>query len=274
VNQGILATDLSSASYYLATAPLPPLTQSGQQFDSPFAAFGGAADNPATTYRGIMIVPGSEKVMGPDNNVTVDTTVNPHAPIPVTYYRISAVTSGPNDLAKKYAINGDPMDAARTYTRTAQLNYDLEFDLDNYRAPKLKFDLPTVRLDGAAGLPALPGSNADAANANELRVSFLWQNNYSRNNIGQPLNVDGNTTIGNLDDLLIKRPNPITGIIENVLKNPTGSTPRPEADVIRADYSTRSLVNIVMGARVFDSTSGTPQTAQVTDKIVVGNIAR
>jgi prepilin-type N-terminal cleavage/methylation domain-containing protein len=277
LNQGILGTDLSASNYYLATAPIPAFTNHGQAFDSPFVSMGGAADNPATSYRGIMIVPGSEKVMGPDNNITLDANNNP---VLTTYYRISTVTSAPGTLAKLAGVTpqkdteAGTLNAVRYYTRTAQLNYDLEFDLSNYRAPKLKFDEPGIALDNAAGLPALPLNDAAAANANELRVSFLWQNNYSRNTVGQPLNVDGNATIGNLDDPTVNQTNPITGVIQKVLKNPTQSAVRPEADVIRADYSTRSLVNVVMGARVYDSTTGTPQTAQITDKLVIGNIPR
>jgi prepilin-type N-terminal cleavage/methylation domain-containing protein len=276
VNQGILTADLSAPNYYLAMAPMPLLTSAGPSFDSPFNSIGGATD-PATpgTYRGILMVPGSEKVMGPDNNVTLDTSVNPASPVLVSYYRISSVTSGPGQLAKTVAASLPKDTNGRMYTRTAQLNYELQFDLDKYRAPVLKFDEPpTIALDDAAGLPALPASDPNAPNANELRVTYLWQNNYSRDNQGRPLNVDGNTTNGNLDDLLVQRTNPISGVIENVLKTVTQNAPRPEADVIRADYSTRSLVNIIMGARVYDTSAGTPQTAQFTDKIVVNNVAR
>jgi hypothetical protein len=52
------------------------------------------------------------------------------------------------------------------------------------------------------------------------------------------------------------------------------ATIRPEADVIKVNYSTRSLLNINMGVRVYDVATGRPQVVQVSDRVRLGNVGR
>jgi len=98
-------------------------------------------------------------------------------------------------------------------------------------------------------------NNAEADR--ELRVTYLWQNNYARKTTGEPIDVDGLS----IADLPTAQPGEQKAI-------------RPEADVVKVDYSTRSVINITLGARVYDSSTGQPQLIQVRDKVQVNNVGR
>ena len=143
------------------------------------------------------------------------------------------------------------------------MNYQLLTDLDYYRNPVLKFDenAGSSAGDDAAGLPAR--ALGDSRPQGELRVTYLWQNNFARDPAGRPINPQGEPTT--TEDISL--PGQAQG---QTVRNPK----RPEADVFKLDYNTRSLVNITVGARVYDISTGQPQTAQVGDKVTVGNIGR
>lgn len=223
-----------------------PLTGNvNQGYWSPFNAFGTAGGN--IDYRGIMMVPGSELVLGPES---VDTESAGNIQL-VSYYRIpSAVGS----LAKNAIVVGTGQQAH--YVWSTPMNYRLENDLGNFATPYLQFDQPATNPSDtrnlAAGIPARNNSDLPSL---QLQVTFLWQNNYARNQQGQPVNAQGEITTGNL-----------TGADRNRI--------RPEADVIKIDYATRSQMNATVGARVYDVSTKVPQTAQVTDRITVNNVAR
>ena len=255
-NQGILGTTLAYPAYYPATKPMAPFASAGASFASPFVTLGVSnADGSysgVTNFRGILIAPGTETVLAPDNNLTLDATGKL---IMNTYFRIPVTEA----LAKPTTVNtpnaanmGD-----RRYIRSGPLNYTLAQDIESYYpAPVLFFDeLPSISSpDTAAGLPAR-SSQDNSGPQGEVRVSYLWQNNYSRDQQGHPLNTSRV---------------PITS--GDAQKTAEGI--RPEADVIKLDYATRSSINVMLVPRVYDVSSGLPQSAQVNDKITVGNISR
>ena len=266
-DQGILGTTLSYPLYYPATKPLAPFAAAGTSYQSPFVTLGTAnADGTAANtnnFQGILLAPGTEIVLGPDNEISRDGTGTPITPIMNTYYRVPTLAT----LNKAASTNTpDPLDVTnRRYVRTTPLNYQLSQDLlDTFASPALIFDeKPSANTpDAAAGLPArvLP-AKALPQDANvpegELRVTYLWQDNYSRDRAGRPLNVARQSI------LLLKA---------NAAKS--AETIRAEADVIKLDYATRALINVLLGPRVYDTSTGQPQAAQVVDKIAAGNVAR
>lgn len=251
LNQGIGAIGLGTPIYYEATYPLSPTP--GTAYPSPFAPLLQATPPP---YAGLLIVPGTERVQGPDNNLSLEN--NGASVLLMTYYRVPATAS-----VSKYAnILGTPATPQRFYQWSGQMNYQLLTDLDYYRNPILKFDENAGRDgDDAAGLPAR--ALGDSRPQGELRVTYLWQNNFARDPAGRPINPQGEPTI--TEDISL--PGQAQG---QTIRNPK----RPEADVFKLDYNTRALINITVGARVYDISTGQPQTAQVGDKVTVGNIGR
>ena len=99
-----------------------------------------------------------------------------------------------------------------------------------------------------AGLPAKP--LAAPGPERDIQVSFLWQNNYARAANGYPINTNGNgQNVGNTDI-------------------------KAEPDVVTVSYGTRSLINLNIGTRVYDTSSGQAQISTVSDKIKVNNVGR
>ena len=98
VNQGVLYMDLANPSYYPADAASlnAPLGtgNAGSPGLSPFQTFGGAGVAPGS-FKGVLIVPGSEKVQGPDNTLSNDPNNAGNAAIAAptfTYFRVPSVT--------------------------------------------------------------------------------------------------------------------------------------------------------------------------------------
>ena len=276
INQGILTADLAQTDaantpggYYELTGTLPSITSPGTEYPSPFVAFGGANAS-ATGFQSARIIRGTETVIGPDNQMYTIGSGTAAATPPVTYLRLpeSAVSTSGDGLAKKSNVAG--AGATSFYVRSGPLNYRLEQDLASYNAPLLRFDQSLSPSDKdrprdpnssafaiadlsnpqfqVAGLPArLVG---DSGPDRDIQVTFLWQNNYARSANGQPLDVAGNGP------------------------SVTNPSVKPEADVVKVNYSTRSLVNIALGVRVYDTSSGQAQTSQISDKIKVNNVGR
>lgn len=227
VNAGIRAADLTEARYF---AP----GNANTAYPSPFAAFSRA-----------LLVPGSERVLGPDDN--------PLNAGLVPYYRIPALSQLNKQSGSIEPVN--PNDASDPYTKftsfpAGALAYKLETDLDPTR-PRVVFD------DAIALTPPPQGLPAAMPNTNEpekfVEISFLWQNNYARvvtdgPDLGEPVDAEG--------------------------KSVAGRAAAPEADVVKVDYATRSLLNLSLGLRVYDATTGRPQTMQLSNKIKVNNAGR
>ena len=263
-DQGILGTTLAYPAYYPALKPLPYYAAAGSSFPSPFVMFGTANANgtPGANpgFRGILLAPGTEVVLGPDNNLTPENpnapSGNANPPIMNPFYRVPVLELLNKSTSANTPNAGDKTD--RRYVRSAPLSYSVAQDLeDNFAAPFFLFDEKPASNSpySAAGVPAR--SYRDNAAQGELRISFLWQDNYARSKDGYPLNSSGVST-------LLPRPNP----------NRSAEAVRPEADVIKLDYATRAIINVLLGPRVYDTSTGQPQAAQVVDKIVVGNVAR
>src|SRR5262249_35645180 len=134
----------------------------------------------------LMVVPGSDKILGPDNNLSLDNT---GSVLLVTYYRVPSTAS----ISKFAALIGGEDNPDHLYQWTGQMNYQLIGDLDYFVNPVLKFDEPPwTALDESAGLPAR--ALGDARPQGELRVTYLWQNNYARDPQGRPINAQGEPT--------------------------------------------------------------------------------
>jgi hypothetical protein len=91
----------------------------------------------------------------------------------------------------------------------------------------------------------------------EVQVTFLWQNNFAREvsvptsngEYNLPISAEGETV---LDDI----------------------SARPDPDVVKLDYSTRSLMNVRLGARVYYAGPGRPITIEVSDRVKINNVGR
>lgn len=243
VNAGLIKTTLDIPTYYEATAPLPSFQNPGTAYPSPFATFMGNA------WQSVTLALGTERVLGPDAQLSADSANNV---LLTNYVRLPVLATG---LSKPATRSGS------LFIRSVTPNYSLETLLT--KVPVLSFDVDIINpTDGipAAGLPAAP---ANTNPQGELQVIYLWQNNFARDAVGHPINtwgedVSSSSAVGSAAGHAIK----------------TGSDYRPEPDVMKVDYATRSQINILLGARVYDSSTGEPQTAQVTNRVNVGNVAR
>lgn len=252
LNQGITQAGLADAAYYSAAPPYGNITAlPASVYASPFTAFGRAGNTNA--YRSVSLVPGSEQVLGPDNTLSFGPGRND-----VTLFTYSRQPIAAGDVQKTFTLAGS--DPTWLYQWGGPLQYQIASDLANYAAPVLIFDIrPDLTYADQASAPGLPARRAGDANQGELRVTYLWQNNYARNVNGEPVNEAGEA---------IGRGQSVTNGAA-----PTASL-RPEADVIKVDYSTRQLLNLNVGARVYDTSSGLPQTASASDTVKIGNISR
>ena len=283
LNQGILYADLAA----LSTQPVNGVIDSGNYYTltdtaattpilSPFVTFGGAvATN--TSALGAQIVPGSERVTGPDNLTYevnaggVDPNINTPAgvtgAVSTADIIYSRVPSGPTTLLRERSVVTTPANGPQgVYVRRGNVTYKLIQDLKDYNRPYLLFDEAggfyndprtqeilspdtLIQLKLPAGLPAgfLNQPNTDR----RIKVTYLWQNNYARDTEGRPTDASGQTQL-----------------------TKANAPPQAEPDVMKVDYSTRTLLNVALAVRVYDSSSGQPQTSQVTDKIRVSNIGR
>jgi prepilin-type N-terminal cleavage/methylation domain-containing protein len=256
-NQGILFADLGTntapgtgqtAGYFPTTLLSTAINglSGASAYSTPFLGFSGA-----------MLVPGSDRVMGPNNDITSPPTAPGGTPPPTlyTYFRTS-MTAGLNKNNSKPSATLPN----QAYSRNSPLNYiiDTPFGSD----PKLEFDahpgdyntsnsaplnyyIDYLVVNQPAGLPAQPASAG--ATPPEIQVSFLWQNNYARSG-GFPIDANGNAQ-----------------------GTSNGGAIRPEPDVFKIDYATRSLMNVGLGAEVYDISTGRPQISQVNSKVKINN---
>ena len=261
-NQGILVAGLFERRYYPNIPPFssqilaPPGVAASISPVELFAGNGGT--------QGISIVAGSERVMGPSPTQSVNL---------VTYNRVGSVGSLVAKETGYLVTSAAPNYPAFAATATGPLQYTLESDLDGrHKNPVLRFDVLPVnpepdrytsgtllgvwyahlfKGENVTGLPATDKTDNNTAQR-EIQVTYLWQNNYARNTSGEPIDVSHRSAT----DL-----SPTKVIV-------------PEADVVKVDYSTRALVNVTLGVRIYDPNSGQPENVQVSDKIAVRNLGR
>jgi hypothetical protein len=241
---------------------------------SPLAYFGNLSTlgvlNPGG---GLMVVPGSERVVGPELSVTAATAMDQQAALIaatsaragigfVPYYRAPGAISS---VTKKATQVQDPINAflKRWTPISGQRTY--MFDQDTRLQPTSLLPTAYLRFDNpnGPGLPAWavtdPGVAASIQMERELQVTYLWQNNFARRRDsdaapdgprrGQPVDAQG---------LVIGQ----KAIIA------------PEPDVLKVDYSTRDLLNVTLGALVYDTNTRQSTSINLNDKVRVGNTIR
>lgn len=257
-NQGIIFANLAGPGYYIETVPVPAIGAAGTQYLSPFAIFGtsdlaGTGPGPVQ-YTSAMLVAGSERVLGPDNDLSLNTNDPNNPPAVFSYQRVPASATA---AVKRQSPNPSTTPNGR-YIQTSPLRYLIEnYDQVNEPIrPIARFDVDdAMQVNDAPGLPAKPlGVTGDER---DVRISFLWQNNYARNQNGEPIDVNGRTT-----------GDPISN------NGPLQADVKPEPDVFKVDYSTRAQINITVGVRVYDTTTRNAQVAQVSGKVKVNNASR
>jgi prepilin-type N-terminal cleavage/methylation domain-containing protein len=212
---------------------------------SPFFTFGNISATGVNPGGGLLVAPGTERVVGPELAVTSNTLAL------TSYYRAAEVVAGGGSPVLKKATlvvdqRGTPPQQ-RWSPSTGQKSYYFDQETEPHHA-LLRFDEPT-----GPGLPAKAATDGDAIAERELQVTYLWQNNYARRvggtENGWPMDAQG-----------------------NVEGEKIGIT--PEADVIKVDYSTRNLINISFGVHVYDTNTKRPTAVTLSDKIRVGNVQR
>jgi type II secretory pathway pseudopilin PulG len=232
-NQGRLSMDLldPQATLYYRDTP----TLSGPAYSSPLIVFGALYTPSVVAGGGVMVAPGTERVVAPDLTNTSSSLISL-----VPYFR-AAAASDISTIKKTAAIQGGLYGPI-----TGERNYEID-QTSRPNAAWLTFDIA-----GGPGLPAHAFDNPEM----ELRVSYLWQNNYARrNDVGAP---DNGWPLDALDRSARDAQADI----------------KPEADVVKIDYATRSLINVSLGARVYDTNSRFPVTIQLADRVKVNNVTR
>ncbi|WP_395093101.1 type II secretion system protein [Armatimonas sp.] len=272
-NQGIAAIDVwdrTTRRYFLAdgsdvtagAAPLTGLTtrlridQNGSSA-SPLHIFGNVSNlGVLQPGGGLLIAAGTERVMGPDLSVTPGG--NPLGL--VAYYRAPAAISSVVKKASLVTENlADPNSRKRWTPITGQRTYLFDQDTQtnittNLPMAILRFDnpggpgLPSRAFTDTAPSPDNQSALAPAVREQEVQITYLWQNNFSRRD-GKPVDAQGNV-IG--DKAIIA----------------------PEPDVVKADYSTRDMLTVNVGVMIYDSNTHQPSSISLTDKVRVNNTIR
>lgn len=207
------------------------------------------------SFNGALLVPGSERVLGPDNNPFRNPDIGSNLPGTdveielVPYFRVPATAVVLKSRKQDLANGGKFLGLA-----TGPLNYKLEQDVDPLR-PAIIFD---ESKNTAGGLTVNDDAYSSSnTNEREVQVSFLWQNNYRR------APADGTSPD-------VRRGDPL-----DINGNPVAATSAaPEADVVKVDYSTRALLNLSLGVRVYDPSSRRSELVQLSDRVKINNVQR
>jgi prepilin-type N-terminal cleavage/methylation domain-containing protein len=214
----------------------------------------GDYPSPRAVFGYMLIAPGTERVLGPTS-----TYVNAAYSENVSYFRLPTF-SDPTLARTVYFQTGITPPIYRDFTVSRPSYY---FDYDLPPTDMLRFaNQPATQLGDNSGVPGVPATTTGTTK--ELRVTYLWQNNFARKilqgdapidaPIGTPLDANGNSNVSTAD-----------------LGRTAGA---PEPDVVKVDYSTRSVFAVTVGARVYDSGTGEAQYIQLADKIQINNVGR
>lgn len=236
--------------YRLPLAGLVPDPTAVGDSVSPFSTFG----------QGLLVIRGSERVLGPESDSNSVVSTGPSAtnvqPL-VPFFQI------PEAAAYNRAIvtpEGAGTGSGGTYRSdgAAPTNYKLHVDDVDAARPRIDFDEPITDFSKTLprGLPAARASDP-AGQQKEVQVTYFWQNNFAREtsatapDFGYPVDARGYSVFDG-----------------------DGGSIRPEPDAIKVDYSTRSLMNVRLGARVYDAASARPQSVEVADRVKINNVGR
>ena len=208
---------------------------------SPLAKFYVPLDNPIKTpptQPNVRIVPGSERIFGPDQ------LPGAHYGYRTLYTRVSAYAGqiGPN----QYKI---------LYENAANANYVNDVNDPRVQTGYVEFDSQPDKDIGSQ--PNIGSINLDPS-------------------IENPSQAAGMTPVYRQHSLPLLKYNPATGA--NVPADPieisySFQMNRP-SDVVKIDYLTRSILNVTMEMRLYDTRSARPQTTQLTSKVSVRNLQR
>lgn len=228
-------------SYYrLPLAGIVPDPTATGDSVSPFSTFG----------QGLLVIRGSERVLGPESDSAATQLLVPFFQIPeAAAYNRAIVTPEGVGTGSGGTYRGDG---------AAPTNYKLHVDDLDAARPRIDFDEPITDFTKTLprGLPAARATDS-ADQQKEVQVTFFWQNNFAREtdtaapDFGYPVDARGNSVFDG-----------------------DGGSIRPEPDAIKVDYSTRSLMNVRLGARVYDAASARPQSVEVSDRVKINNVGR
>ena len=202
------------------------------QFNVPLDAPGTAVPTPYN----VRIVPGSERVYGPDQLPGL------HYGYRTQYTRVSSNSGvvGANQYRILYenAVNANTAaDAKDPRVQTGYIEFDSRPDADP------DFNKKSANLD-----PNLENPAPSNVNPPVYRVHGLPQLKYDQNT----------STNVQADEVEVS--------YSFQMNRPT--------DVVKIDYLTRSIMNVSMELRLYDPRSARPQTTQLASKIAVRNIQR
>ena len=221
----------------------------------------GTYPSPRAIFGYMLVAPGTERVVGPSSTFTTGGSSEN-----VSYFRLP--TFADPTLAQVVSLQLDTAQAVITPTLYRDFtisNPSYYFDYDLPPTDMLLFAKQPATQPGAnSGVPGLPAVPAGSAIQKELRATYLWQNNYARKFLAGDIPTD--VPVGTPLDA------------NSISNNSPGSVNRiagpPEPDVVKVDYSTRSVLAVNVGARVYDSGSGEAQYIQLADKIQINNVGR
>jgi hypothetical protein len=205
----------------------------------------------------MLIAPGTERVLGPASTYTVG-----GASENVSYFRLPTFS---DSTLSQSVLFRDPAAVPPVYRDFTVSNPSYFFDYDLPPTDMLKFANEPLRVSGSdSGIPGLPA--LVTGSEKELRVTYLWQNNYARKfaagdapldvPVGTPLDANGASNLSAVAGNFDRQAGP------------------PEPDVVKVDYSTRAVFAVNVGARVYDSGTGEAQFIQLADKIQINNVGR
>ena len=218
---------------------VPDPTATGDSV-SPFSTFG----------QGLLVIRGSERVLGPESDTALSQLLVP-------FFQISEAAAYNRAIVTPEGVGAGSGGTYRS-DGAAPTNYKMHVDDLDAARPRIDFDEPITDFTKTLprGLPAARAS--DPANQQkEVQVTYFWQNNFAREtdtaatDFGFPVDARGNSVFDG-----------------------DGGSIRPEPDAIKVDYSTRSLMNVRLGARVYDSASARPQSVDVADRVKINNVGR
>jgi len=220
---------------------------------SPLQIFGNVAGGVLQPGGGLMIAPGSERILAPELAVGSTSLASW-----VTWHRVPAALGS---VAKRASLVDDALDTTapprrRWSTITGSRTYLLDQDTQPNAFARILFDE-----SGGPGLPARSLTDPAGVAPRRAYIGYLWQNNYARR-VGGPQNgwpVDSEDRT--LVDLASGAANGRAAVV-------------PEPDVVKVDYSTRSQLVVNFGVNVYDTNTKRPTTLQLNDRIKVGNLGR